>query len=216
MRQAVKAMVDVACTLAEGRYPDAGSFLPRGVRELSRTDVCGGARAVAMLAARLSGVPVTTELPLPRFDRVDPAPPLRDVRTATIVFATEGGLAPQGNPDGIEMSMATRFRMLLAGGHGQNGSEPVSRLPTEDTTTASPRRTRTAFCPWTSCASSNVRRPSDGSPIFFTRRPAMRPPWKMPRASARPSPRISANASRKMWGSFSPPPEGPGLVAVQR
>jgi betaine reductase len=109
MRQAVKAMVDVACTLAEGRYPEAGSFLPRGVRELTRMDACGGARAVAMLAARLSGVPVTTELPLPKFDRVDPAPPLRDVRTATIVLATEGGLAPQGNPDGIEMSMATRF-----------------------------------------------------------------------------------------------------------
>ena len=29
MRQAVKAMVDVACELAEGRYPPiAGSFLP--------------------------------------------------------------------------------------------------------------------------------------------------------------------------------------------
>jgi glycine reductase len=109
MRPAVKAMVDVASTLVEGRHPEKGSFLPRGVRELTLMESRGATRAVAMLTARLSGEPVTTELPLPKFDRVDPAPPLRDVTTATIILATEGGLAPKGNPDGIEMSMATRF-----------------------------------------------------------------------------------------------------------
>lgn len=109
MRLAVKAVVDVASTLVEGRHPEKGSFLPRGVRELTLMDTRGATRAVVMLAARLSGEPVTTELPLPKFDRVDPAPPLRDVSTATIILATEGGLALKGNPDGIEMSMATRF-----------------------------------------------------------------------------------------------------------
>jgi glycine reductase len=109
MRPAVKAMVEVAMTLVEGRHPEKGSFLPRGVRELTLMESRGATRAVAMLAARLSGEPVTTELPLPKFDRVDPAPPLRAVTTATIILATEGGLTPKGNPDGIEMSMATRF-----------------------------------------------------------------------------------------------------------
>ena len=109
MRQAVKAMVEVACDLAEGRHPPIASFLPRGVRELTLMESSGGSRAVAMLSGRLAGQEVATELPLPRFDRVDPAPPIKSLATATIVLATEGGLAPKGNPDAIEMSMATRF-----------------------------------------------------------------------------------------------------------
>ena len=109
MRQAVKAMVEVASQLMEGRHPAPGSFLPRGARELAVMGASGATRAIAMLSARLSGDPVSTELPLPKFDRVDPAPPLADLGAATIVLATEGGLAPAGNPDRIEMSMATRF-----------------------------------------------------------------------------------------------------------
>jgi glycine reductase len=109
MRQAVKAMVEVASDLAEGRHPPVASFLPRGVRELTLMEPPGASRAVAMLSGRLAGQEVATELPLPKFDRVDPAPPIKSIATATIVLATEGGLAPKGNPDAIEMSMATRF-----------------------------------------------------------------------------------------------------------
>jgi betaine reductase len=123
MRIAVKAMVDVALTLAEGRYPETGSFLPRGARELTLINTRGAARAVAMLAARLSGEPAITELPLPKFDRVDPAPPLQNVSTATIILATEGGLTPKGNPDRIEMSMATRFGCYSL--EGMAGMDPA-------------------------------------------------------------------------------------------
>jgi glycine reductase len=123
MRIAVKAMADVALTLSEGRYPEAGSFLPRGVRELILMETRGATRAVAMLAARLSGEAAITELPLPKFDRVDPAPPLHDVTTATIILATEGGLAPKGNPDRIEMSMATRFGCYSL--EGLAGTDPT-------------------------------------------------------------------------------------------
>lgn len=109
MREAMKAIADVASALAEGRHPPAGSFMPRGVRELRIMESSGSSRAVTMLADRLACKEVSTELPLPKFDRVDPAPSLASLSTATIVLATEGGLAPKGNPDGIEMSMATRF-----------------------------------------------------------------------------------------------------------
>jgi glycine reductase len=109
MRQAVQAMVDVALPLAEGRLPEDGTFFPRGVRELTVMDKSGAARGVEMLAARLSGKKPATELPLPKFDSVDPAPPVSDLSEATIVLATEGGLTPKDNPDRIEMSMATKF-----------------------------------------------------------------------------------------------------------
>jgi glycine reductase len=109
MRPAMQAMVAVALTVAEGRPPEPGSVLPRGIRELTVVEKTGAARAVDMLAARLSGEPAITELPLPKFDRVEPAPPIADLSRATIILATEGGLTPKDNPDRIEMSMATKF-----------------------------------------------------------------------------------------------------------
>jgi betaine reductase len=109
MRQAMQAMVAVALTAAEGRRPDPSSVLPRGVRELAMMEETGAARAADMLAARLSNEPAVTELPLPKFDRVDPAPLIPDLSRATIVLATEGGLTPKDNPDRIETSMATKF-----------------------------------------------------------------------------------------------------------
>lgn len=109
MRQAVKAMVDVALPLATGSQPEKASFLPRGIRELTIAEKSGATRAVELLAARLASRPAVTELPLPKFNRVDPAPPIPDLSKATILLATEGGLTPKDNPDGIEMSMATKF-----------------------------------------------------------------------------------------------------------
>lgn len=109
MRQAMQAMAAVALSAAEGRPPEPGSVFPRGIRELTVMKNTGAARAVDMLAARLSGQPANTELPLPRFDRVKPAPPIPDLTKATIILATEGGLTPKDNPDRIEMSMATKF-----------------------------------------------------------------------------------------------------------
>ncbi len=108
-RQAIAAMVEVGTALAEGGWPEEGKILPRGIRELALAERSGAARATDMLVEELSGRAVETELPLPRFERVDPAPALEDLSRATVVLATEGGLTPQGNPDQIEMSMATKF-----------------------------------------------------------------------------------------------------------
>lgn len=108
-RQAIQAMTGVALALADGRWPEKGSILPRGVRELTLKEETGAARAVEMLADVLAGREAETELPLPRFDCVEPAPALKDLTNASIVLATEGGLTPRGNPDRIEMSMATKF-----------------------------------------------------------------------------------------------------------
>jgi glycine reductase len=76
-----------------------------------------------MLVARLAGRPVITELPLPRFEKVLPAPPLEDLTQATIILVTEGGIIPAGNPDGIEMSMATKFGKYSLSGLDRMTSE---------------------------------------------------------------------------------------------
>jgi glycine reductase len=67
------------------------------------------ARAIDLLLARMAGDREGTEVPLPRFDRVTPAPPVADPGKAKIALLTEGGLVPRGNPDRLESARATRW-----------------------------------------------------------------------------------------------------------
>jgi glycine reductase len=89
-------------TRADGR---AGRIPRRGVM----ADVPAAARAVDLLLARLGGDREGTEVPLPRFDRVTPAPPLEDPSQAVVALLTEGALVPDGNPGGLESARATRW-----------------------------------------------------------------------------------------------------------
>jgi glycine reductase len=69
-----------------------------------------------MLLSKLRGEPFETELVMPQFDKVPPAPPVRDLTSATVALVTTGGLVPKGNPDRLESTMATRFgRYPIAG-----------------------------------------------------------------------------------------------------
>ncbi len=45
---------------------------------------------------------------MPVFDRVPPNPPVADVGKIKIAVVTSGGIVPQGNPDHIESSSATK------------------------------------------------------------------------------------------------------------
>ena len=73
-------------------------------------------RAVELALTRLGGDREATEVPLPRFDRVTPAPPVRDLASATVAILTEGALVPDDNPGALESARATRWlRYSLAG-----------------------------------------------------------------------------------------------------
>jgi betaine reductase len=60
---------------------------------------------------------------LPKFDKVPPAPPIKDLSKAVIALVTDGGLYPAGNPDRIEASGATKF--------GQYSIDQVDSLSSE-------------------------------------------------------------------------------------
>ena len=62
-----------------------------------------------MLIKKMAGEPFETDLPMPKFDRVPPAEPIKDIKHAKIALVTSGGIVPQGNPDHIESSNATKF-----------------------------------------------------------------------------------------------------------
>lgn len=112
MRDALACLAPLALRMAAGDPlgPAAvDGYLPRGIRQNVRTDRPAPERAVAMLLAKLAGQPFTTEVALPSYERVPPPPPVADLRQATLLVATEGGLVPRGNPDRLEWVRATKW-----------------------------------------------------------------------------------------------------------
>lgn len=112
MREAVRLMARLALRLArnEPLGPAAAEgHLGRGVRRNMFDTEIAAERMVAMLVNRLTGKPFQTELPLPVFDRVPPAPPVADLTRARIALVTEAGIIPHGNPDALESWHASKW-----------------------------------------------------------------------------------------------------------
>lgn len=112
MRDAVKVMVPFALKLARGEKIGASKeegYIPTGIRVNFFEEKRGSERAVDMLLAKLAGKPFVTEFPMPDFDRVEPQPAVKGIKTATIALVTSGGIVPKGNPDRIESSSASKY-----------------------------------------------------------------------------------------------------------
>jgi betaine reductase len=105
----------IAClALKLGRREPIGpaeveGFLPRGVRHSYTREAPGYQRALAMLGAKLRGLPFTTEVPILIPERVAAAQPIADLSTATIALVTTGGLVRKGNPDRQVSANASRY-----------------------------------------------------------------------------------------------------------
>lgn len=112
MRDAAGKMAKLALKLAnkeEIGSPEEENYIPRGIRVNYFANERGSKRAVDMLVKKLKGEPFTTELPMPEFDRVPPAPAVKDISKALVALVTSGGIVPKGNPDHIESSSASKF-----------------------------------------------------------------------------------------------------------
>jgi glycine reductase len=112
MREAVERMVALLLRAAAGEplgEPDITGYIGRGLKRNVAHHESGATRAIGMLWAKMTGQPFTTEIALPRFVSVVPAPPVRDARTATLAMVTTGGVVPRGNPDRIESRFATKW-----------------------------------------------------------------------------------------------------------
>ncbi len=112
MNDAVPVLTRLALKLA--RHENLGpageeGYLPTGRRENEFSDKTAAQRGVEMLLRKLRGEDPRTEWPLPRYDRVAPAPPIQDPSAATLALATEGGLVHRGNPDKLESAWATKW-----------------------------------------------------------------------------------------------------------
>ncbi len=95
---------------------DAEGYLPTGKRVNEFADRTGAERMVEMLLRKLRREPFVSEVVVPRFDRVTPAPPIRDVADVLLGIVTTSGIVRQGNPEGVESWRATKWvRYRLAG-----------------------------------------------------------------------------------------------------
>ena len=74
-------------------------YLPRGIRKVGLRQEQGYIRAIDMMTAKLNGRSYETEVPIQLPDRIEPAPPVADLKSATIALVTTGGLVRKGNPD---------------------------------------------------------------------------------------------------------------------
>lgn len=119
MRTVLPVMARLVLKLGRGEAlgpAEEDGYMARGVRHNVRTGRPMADRAVAMLLAKLKGLPFKTELAQEKFEVIAPASPLVDLKSATIAVVTESGLVPSGNPDKLEQTRSTKWlRYKLAG-----------------------------------------------------------------------------------------------------
>ena len=113
MKKAVPQFVTLIKKLATGEEilgPSIEGYLERGIRVNYFAEERGATRGLKMLLKKIAGEPFETDLPMPKFDRVEPGKAIEDLSKAKIAIVTSGGgIVPVGNPDHIESSNATKF-----------------------------------------------------------------------------------------------------------
>ncbi len=88
---------------------DELNYFPTGHRHQVFVEETAADRFMKMLHARITGEPYTSELIVPKMDRVPVAAPIADLSKANIALLTTGGIVPVDNPDRIQSASATRW-----------------------------------------------------------------------------------------------------------
>lgn len=127
MQKVLPIMAALGLKLALGEKlgpPEVEGYLPRGLRKNAMAEKPAATRAMEMFLAKLKGLPYRTELPMPTFEKVPPAPPVDDLLKATIALVIEGGLVPKGNPDRLESARASKYvKYSIAGKDDLSGED---------------------------------------------------------------------------------------------
>lgn len=104
--------------------PKQEHYYPRGQRVNVFHEKNGAERAVDMLIKKVNGEEYETELGISVYEKVNPAPPLKDLKKAKIALCTTGGIVPYGNPDHMYAATAKFWKKYdLKGKDGLNKGE---------------------------------------------------------------------------------------------
>ena len=106
-----------------GSAKDEG-YVPRGYRRIVFKEKKGAVRAVDMLLKKISGEPFETEAQLPQYEKVTPAPSVKNIKEAVVAIASTSGTVSCGNPDRLESVRCTKWVPLsIEGKQGLDASE---------------------------------------------------------------------------------------------
>ncbi|HHU07830.1 MAG TPA: glycine/betaine/sarcosine/D-proline family reductase selenoprotein B [Clostridiaceae bacterium] len=84
--------------------PDEEGYFKRGWNRSIRTGIPTPDRTINMLLAKMKGDDFVSEIELPENADIQPAAAIKNLKDATIVLCTDGGLYPEGNPDNMPCS----------------------------------------------------------------------------------------------------------------
>jgi len=112
MKQALTNMARLGLKLLKGEplgpaYEEG--YIHRGIRKNFFKEKRGSLRAIDMLLQKIAGQEFRTEYEMPAFKKIPPAPPIKDIKHATIALVTSGGIVPRGNPDRLRVSSAESY-----------------------------------------------------------------------------------------------------------
>ncbi len=111
MKKALPIMANIVKKIVnnENLKPTRDGYFTQGKRITVLVDKIGSERAIEMLMKRLRNESFETELPMPEFDKVEPAKAILNLKNATIAMVTSGGIVPLGNPDRIQSASAQKW-----------------------------------------------------------------------------------------------------------
>jgi len=79
--------------------PEEYGYFSRIILRNEYTDKTAAERSVDKLLAKLLDKQFESEVVLPKFEKIPPPPPVKNLNTCEIVLVSDGGLVPRGNPD---------------------------------------------------------------------------------------------------------------------
>jgi betaine reductase len=81
--------------------PEDYGYFSRVILRNEYTDKIVAERSVDKLLAKMKGKAFESEVTLPKFEKIEPPLPIKNLLTSEIILISDGGLVPKGNPHGL-------------------------------------------------------------------------------------------------------------------
>ena len=81
--------------------PDEYGYFSRIILRNEYADQSAAKRSVDKLLTKMKGGAFESEVILPKFEKIEPPSPVKDLRACEIILISDVGLVPKGNPDGL-------------------------------------------------------------------------------------------------------------------
>ena len=81
--------------------PEEFNYFSRHLLRNEYADKTAAERSVNQLLSKMRGEAFKSEVTLPKFEKIEPPLPVKNLLTSEIILISDGGLVPKGNPHGL-------------------------------------------------------------------------------------------------------------------